>query len=387
VRRGTPPQGDHAWQHGVAGSDAYCGIVLAGTVAAVILETAGGARALAVAALAVAVPWYAIAGRSAVRGDPVPARTARYVLGLMVLLAVAQAASPWSSFALLAVCPQCFVLLPARWATGAVGAFNLVPVLRLAGDPGPALGEAGIALAVTAFAATFGRWIIRIIEQSRERANLVAELAAARAELARTERNAGALAERQRLATEIHDTLAQGFTSILMLLHAADAGPTPEEARTYLSQAARTAQENLAEARGLIAAQQPTPLNGSSLHEALSRITARLAEETGIAGVCDVTGDVRWLPSGAEVVVLRCAQEALANVRKHAAATTVTLRLDYLAAAIRLQVSDDGVGFGPERGRGLGLDGMDNRVAMAGGSLEVRSSPGAGTTLTVQVPA
>jgi signal transduction histidine kinase len=100
-----------------------------------------------------------------------------------------------------------------------------------------------------------------------------------------------------------------------------------------------------------------------------------------------VTGDVRWLPSAAEVVVLRCAQEALANVRRHSAATTVTVRLDYRDDAIRLHVSDDGAGFDLARARGTGLTGMDHRVAQAGGSLQVRSSPGTGTTLTVELPA
>jgi signal transduction histidine kinase len=87
------------------------------------------------------------------------------------------------------------------------------------------------------------------------------------------------------------------------------------------------------------------------------------------------------------VTVLRCAQEGLANVRKHSAAATVTVRLDYRPGAVRLCVSDDGAGFDPARERGLGLGGMRNRVAAAGGTLEVRSSPGSGATLTVQVPA
>lgn len=382
-----PPQNEHAWKRGVIGSDAYYGIVMAGTLVAVVLEAAGGERVLAVAALAAMVPWYVAVGRPAVRSDPVSARTMSYVLGLVALLAVAQIAAAGSSFVLFALCPQCFVLLPTWWATGAVAAFNLVPVLRLASNPGPALEVAGIAVGGVMFAATFGRWIIRIIEQSAERAELIAALADARAELARAEHDAGVLAERQRLATEIHDTLAQGFTSILMLLQAADIAATPEQARAHLSQAARTARENIAEARGLIAAQPPAALNGSPLHEALSQLTGRLAEETGIKAVCDVTGNAEWLPPAIEVVVLRCAQEALANVRKHSGAAEVMLRLDYRADAIRLCVRDDGAGFDPALACGLGLSGMRNRVAQAGGALEVRSSPGTGTTLTVEVPA
>jgi signal transduction histidine kinase len=383
----NPPASEHAWQRAIIGADAYYGMVLAATIAAAVAGSGGGDRLLAFSALAAMAPWYIVVGRPAARGDPVPARTMCYVLGLAVLLGIAQAADGWSSLALFALCPQCFVLLPAWPATGAVAAFNLVPVLELAGDPGAALRAAGIAVGVVTFAATFGRWIIRIVEQSTERAELVTALTAAQTELARAEHEAGALAERQRLAAEIHDTLAQGFTSILMLLHAADAAATPQQARTYLSQAARTATENLAEARGLIAAQQPAALRESSLHEALGRLAGQLAEETGIAANCGMTGDVRWLPSAAEVTVLRCAQEALANVRRHSAAAAVTLRLDYRNDAIRLRVSDDGAGFDPACQRGTGLAGMDQRVTRAGGLLQVHSSPGNGTTLTVELPA
>jgi signal transduction histidine kinase len=387
MRAETQPGSEHAWQGAVIGAEAYYGLVLAATIAVAVATSGGGGRVLAVTALAAMAPWYLVVGRPAARGDPVPARTMRYVLGLIVLLGIAQAADGWSSLALFALCPQCFVLLPTWPATGAVAAFNLVPVLKLAGDPGAALQAAGVAAGVVTFAATFGRWIIRIVEQSRERAELVATLTATQAELARAEHEAGAVAERQRLTAEIHDTLAQGFTSILMLLHAADAAATPQQARTYLSQAARTARENLAEARGLIAAQQPTALQESSLHEALGRLAGQLAEETGIAASCRVTGEMRWLPSAAEVTALRCAQEALANVRRHSAAATVTVELDYRADAIRLCVSDDGAGFDPARQRGTGLAGMNQRVAQAGGSLQVDSSPGAGTALTVELPA
>jgi signal transduction histidine kinase len=380
VHADTPSQAEHAWQRGAMGSDAYCGIVLAGTVAAVAVWTAGSGRLLAIAAIAAMAGWYVAIGRPAVRSSPVQARTAYYVLGITALLALAQAASAWSSLILFALCPQCFVLLPARWAISAVAAFNLVPVLRQAGHPAAALGQAAVAVGCVAFAATFGRWITAIIKQSRQRADLLAtqdEAAYA----------AGVQAERHRLSAEIHDTLAQGFTSILMLLQAADAATAPEQAQACLSQASRTARENLAEARGLITDQGPADLSGSPLPEALRRITARVAEETGITSRCEVTGDARWLPSAVEVTVLRCAQEALANVRKHSAAATVTVWLDYLPDAVLLRVSDDGTGFDPARERGLGLGGMSNRVAAAGGTLEVRSSPGSGATLTVRVPA
>jgi signal transduction histidine kinase len=385
VHADGPVHDQHAWRHRVTGADAYYGIVLAGTLAAVASGPPGSGRVLAMAALAAMAPWYAVLARSVTRGAA-QARTAWYVLGLAALLAVAQAVSPPSSFVLFALCPHVFILLRARWAITAVAVFNLVPVVRLAGHPGLAFGAAVIAAVVVVFAATFGRWINRIIEQSTERARLIAALAAAQDDLARAERDAGVLAERQRLTAEIHDTLAQGFTSIVMLLHAADAAETLDQARPYLGQASRTARENLAEARALIATLPPAALDESSLPEAVRRLAGRLAEETGITAECAVTGTVRPLSAATEAVVLRCAQEALANVRKHAVAATVTLGLDYQPGKVLLRVRDDGTGFDPARGRGHGLTSMRSRVAGTGGTLDVSSAPGVGTTVTVEVP-
>jgi len=385
VHADGPVHDQHAWRRRVTGADAYYGIVLAGTLAAVASGTAGTGRVLAMAALAAMAPWYAVLARSVTRGAA-QARTAWYVLGLAALLAVAQAVSPPSSFVLFALCPHVFILLRARWAIAAVAVFNLVPVARLADHPGLAFGAAVIAAGVVVFAATFGRWINRIIEQSAERARLIAALAAAQGDLARAERDAGVLAERQRMTAEIHDTLAQGFTSIVMLLHAADAADTLDQARLYLGQASRTARENLAEARALIATGPPAALDGSSLPEAVRRLAGRLAEETGITAECAVTGTVRPLSAAAEAVVLRCAQEALANVRKHAVAATVALGLDYQPGKVLLRVRDDGTGFDPARGRGHGLTSMRSRVAGTGGTLDVSSAPGIGTTVTVEVP-
>lgn len=366
--------------------DTYYGIVLAGTFGVVAYGTPGTARLVALAALAAMAPWYEVVGKPAKRSGSSRSRAACYLAGAAALLALAQWASGWSSFVVFALCPQAFVLLRARWAIIATAVFNLVPVLRLAGDPGLVVGAVGIAAGAVLFAATFGRWINRIIEQSTERADLIAALAAAQADLARAEHEAGVLAERERLTAEIHDTLAQGFASILMLLQAADGAATLDKARVHLGQACRTARENLAEARSLIAGQPPAALSGASLPEAARRLTGQLAEETGITARCQVTGAVRFLPPATEAVVLRCAQEALGNVRKHAAAATVALDLDYQPGKVRLCVRDDGSGFDPPRGYGMGLTGMRNRVVQAGGVLEVRSSPAAGTTVTVEIP-
>jgi signal transduction histidine kinase len=367
--------------------DAYYGVVLAGSVAAVWGTGAGTGRVGSIAALCALVPWYCLVGRRARRDSPVPARTVCYQLGVLGLLMTAQVTTLTSSVVLFALVPQSFMLLPIGWGMLALALFNVVPVVEAVNAPsfGVVAVVGAVALCV-AFGGQFSWWIQRIIQQSRERAELITELAATREELGESERQAGILAERQRLAMEIHDTLAQGFTSILMLLEAAESAP-PEQARVYRERAARAARENLVEARALVSAQPPAQLAGSSLPDALRRLAGRLGEETGVTTSWEVTGEQRGLHAGTEVIVLRCAQEALTNVRRHADAARAALRLHYLPGGVRLEVSDDGAGFDPATAAGFGLAGMRERVTRAGGDLTIRSTPGSGTVLSVEVPA
>jgi signal transduction histidine kinase len=195
-----------------------------------------------------------------------------------------------------------------------------------------------------------------ITEQSVRRQQLIDALEATREELARTERHAGALEERQRLAGEIHDTLAQAFTSIVMLL-------------------------------------RPESLERGSLPEALERATSQVTQQTGVAARTVVTGHPRPLPAALEITLLRAVQEALANVRRHAGARQVAVTLSYMEDVIVLDVCDDGVGFDPVarplapcRQGGLGLVAMRERVETLKGSLSVESAPGRGCTLVVELP-
>jgi signal transduction histidine kinase len=342
---------------------------------------------MSIAALCALVPWYCLVGRRALRDSPVPVRTVCYQLGVLGLLMTAQVTTLTSSVVLFALVPQSFMLLPIGWSMLALALFNVVPLVEALSAPSfGVVAVAGMVALCVAFGGQFGWWIQRIIQQSRERADLIAQLAATRAELAESERQAGMLAERQRLAMEIHDTLAQGFTSILMLLEAAESAP-PVQARVHRERAARAARENLVEARALVSAQPPTELAGSSLPEALRRLVGRLGEDTGVATSWELTGEPRGLHASTEVIVLRCAQEALTNVRRHADAARVALRLRYLPGGVRLEVSDDGAGFDPTAAAGFGLGGMRERVTPAGGHLAIRSTPGSGTVLTVEVPA
>lgn len=243
------------------------------------------------------------------------------------------------------------------------------------------------------FGVFFALWINSIINQSRERQRLIEELQTTREELAAEERRAGALEERGRLAREIHDTLAQGFISIVTHLEAADEELAPEtkSVRRHLDQARRTARENLVEARRLVAALRPEILESSSLPEALERLAARWSEETKVLAEVAVTGEQSRLPQELQVTLLRVAQEALSNVRKHAGASRTTLTLSYIEDLVALDVQDDGRGFDREQlpdgsEGGFGLEAMRERVEQLGGALLIESAPGEGTTLAVQLP-
>jgi signal transduction histidine kinase len=201
------------------------------------------------------------------------------------------------------------------------------------------------------------------------------------------ERDAGVLQERQRLAREIHDTLAQGLTGIVAQLEAAaQARKSGTDDTGYLEAAAELARENLEEARRSVRALGPGELEGARLPDALAQVTGSWAARTNVPVAFTTTGEARSLHPEVEVALLRAAQEALANVAKHAGATRVGLTLSYMEDLVTLDVRDDGVGFEHTRG-GFGLTGMLQRVRSVGGELAVESRLGEGTAISASVPA
>jgi signal transduction histidine kinase len=334
-----------------------------------------------------------VVGRPQIYGGLVSARSWLYLVGITALFGAAVYQAPNAWFLAFALSPQCFFMLPFRQAMIAVLMFNAVAaVVLIVRHPGRDIlpqsllnGGFGVGLAFV-----YGRFANTIIDQSQERAELIGQLEATRAELASVHHQAGTLAERQRLAGEIHDTLAQGFSSVIMLLQAAETGlgpDAPEPARRQISLAAETARENLAEARGLVAALAPADLASGNLPGALRRVTERLGAETGIEATFTEDGEPRPLPATLDVVLLRVAQETLANVRKHAEAGTVRVSLRYTGGTVSLQVSDDGGGFAVDGATsGYGLRGMRERLDQVNGRIEVTSGPGAGTCVRAEVP-
>jgi signal transduction histidine kinase len=208
-------------------------------------------------------------------------------------------------------------------------------------------------------------------------------------------RRAGMIGERKRLAREIHDTLIQGFASIVVNLEAAEGslGEFPGPYARHLDEARATAREGLSEARRIVWALRPGALDGAPLPDALARLAGRWSKATGVRADVAVTGEAVPLSTEAEVTLLRVAQEALNNVGKHAGARRAVLTLSYMGDNVTLDVTDDGVGFetegaasqaGPDGGFGLGA--MRERVEGVGGTLLVESEVGGGTTLAVGLP-
>ncbi|CAN5351876.1 hypothetical protein BH24ACT19_BH24ACT19_09070 [soil metagenome] len=202
----------------------------------------------------------------------------------------------------------------------------------------------------------------------------------------------GAVEERNRLAREIHDTIAQGLTAATLQLESADAlldaGSSPEKAREHLLRALSLTQSNLEEARRSVLDLRAAPLEGRSLSRALRVLVERWEAETGIAARYKSVNGGRPFPPSVEVALYRICQEALTNVARHAEAGRADVRLVAAPGQVRLVVEDDGRGFDvsnmPEDRHGL--VGMNERARMLGGTLEIRSSPGAGTRVEATVP-
>ena len=363
--------------------DVYFGVVAVAVATAVLLADNHPlwGRLLAAGVLAVMAALHLAIGRRLIDRN---ASSTLFAIVQIALFAVAVALVPFTTWLLFAMIPMIFQLTEMRSAIVLVVAVNLVaPIRDLFLSPREVRADLVIAVISAAAGVWLGFWIIRVIEQSTERGVLIAELEASRAEVSRLSHEAGVAAERARLAGEIHDTLAQGFTSIITLLQAAD--PALKDERLAL--AVRTAKENLAESRALVAALAPAALSEGSLPDSVRRQAARFAEETGTSATVRVTGEERPLPTKVEVVLLRTAQEALTNVRRHASAREAAVLLAYAPSSVRLVVRDDGRGFDPAAADGFGLNGMRARADQVQGLLTVHSDPDTGTTIELEVPA
>lgn|SRR5680860_428250 len=289
-------------------------------------------------------------------------------------------------------------LLPMRWGLAAVSASTVAAVAGFAWHEhgltaamilGPALGAAVAVATVLGYQALY--------RESEARQRLIEDLTAARADLAAAEHAGGVLAERERLAREIHDTLAQGLSSIQLLLRAAErALPNRSEAALdHVQQARQAAVDNLAEARRFVRDWTPPNLEAGSLPAALRQLCATTTDASGLAVQSHISGTPAKLPTAHEIALLRIAQSALANTVQHAQATRVELTLSYMDTEVARAVVDDGTGFNPDlvappgqgpAGTGFGLGSMRARARALQGSVAVESAPGRGTAVAVTLP-
>lgn len=340
-----------------------------------------------------------------------PRSNLAFIAALTVIAAVGVSAEPNLATLQVILFPMVWMLAPGYASAVALsaGVATLLGVGMWAGlSP---LSEHALVTAVAsqclsfAFAVGIGSWLSHAYREGAEARSLVAKLTASRDEVARLSERAGAAAERERLSRELHDTLTQSLTGLVMLAERAghqEAGHQeasgsgaahPDELAATLSLVERAARQALAEARSLVA--EHHPIGDRGLTASLRRIAAQTAEETGLEVSVDVTG--HELPRDDQVVVLRCAQEALANVRKHAGATRVSVRLAGSGGGTLFTVLDDGVGpadapaappaatAAASRG-GFGLPGLRERVTLVGGELQFGPAPGGGSLLRVRLP-
>ncbi|WP_078847057.1 sensor histidine kinase [Streptomyces xiamenensis] len=323
---------------------------------------------------------------------PAGSRLARLaaVVAVWAVLVVMAPSFAWCAVPLLYTGLRVLPPRPALALVGLLTALVVAAQLRLADrlDPTVLLAPPAIAAVATA-----------VFEQMRRQATrqheLIETLLRTRRDLAATMRREGILTERQRLAMEIHDTLAQSLSSQRMLLQAADRlwDTDRAQARAHVRTAGTVADHGLTEARRFVHDLAPADLaRADGLPEALGALAARTSGPE-LSVHCHIEG-ARDLPEDTQSALLRIAQGALANVREHAGATTAVLTLTFLEDRVLLDVADDGRGFDPALAlpgegpapRGHGLPAMRARAGRLGGALTIESAPDRGTVVSVAVP-
>jgi signal transduction histidine kinase len=287
-------------------------------------------------------------------------------------------------------------------AISQIGGFGIVALQRDLGAFAILLAfNVGIAVTMTHLgtmnsehAARRAEMLSRLTEANDKLASALAENAGLHAQLLVQAREAGILDERQRMAGELHDVLAQGLTGIVTQLEAADqAAGRESDRRRHLDTAKQLARDSLTEARRSVQALRPQQLTQTALPDALAEVVDGWSARNAVAAELITTGAPRPLLPEIETALLRTAQEALANVARHADAGRVALTLSYMEDLVTLDVRDDGAGFDPARARaeesdgGYGLTAMRERVQRIAGTLAVESEPGAGTAISACVPA
>ena len=291
--------------------------------------------------------------------------------------------------ALVTIALMTAAVIAAQWAASGLAVPHPASVV------GPLLGAGFSVVTGLAYRALYHE-----AENQRRAAD---ELRRTRAELAETQHDAGVLAERGRLAREIHDTLAQGLSSIVLMARAAEKSLADGDEGTAVERlrlVQQTAAENLAEARNFVRGLASPHLQESSLAESLQRLCRETEQAVAARGSrlrCrfELDGGPADLPQPHRAALLRAAQASLANVAEHAGAGTAVVTLAVLGTEVTLDIYDDGAGFDPAAlaghgartdGTGFGLTSLRSRVEALHGTLELQSAPGEGTVVAIRLP-
>ncbi|WP_454978722.1 sensor histidine kinase [Corynebacterium propinquum] len=303
-------------------------------------------------------------------------------------------------FVTLALLPRPANLLAVAvlWAAGVVVAWLHPQHWHIAVAIGPGIG--------TVFAVAIYVSYRALHREALTQRRIAEQLAATQQELAATEHQAGRLEERERLARDIHDTLAQGLSSIVLLARAGRASASTGKAASPESKNAATdvfstiedtARDNLAEARRFVR-DLTAPSAQADLPDAITEILQRMRRRGSGLGEstefrANFSGDThRRLPESVVTAVVRCVQEALNNVAKHAAANNAVVSIAVLGDELTVDIFDDGRGFDPARApqqessHGYGLGGIQQRIAALSGTVNIESSPGEGTVVAARIP-
>ena len=367
-------------------------------------------RAVALALAALAAAWITVYMRMpGIRRGEHQVAAAGYFFGLVVIGAVMMLHHPLFFPVLITGFFHAYILRPWPVVFLGIGLTSLVLNSQVAEQPAdPTATELLVFLVIVAVQTVAISGGVMVGQKTTdllcERRETVAQLQAALREneglhvqLMTQAHEAGVLDERQRLAREIHDTLAQGLTGIITQLEAATR--TRDDAadhRRHIDVAMRLARDSLADARRSVLELAPEPLENARLPEALAEVGRRWSSGNGVTAEVITTGSGQRLHPATEVTLLRVAQEALANVARHANASRVGVTLSYMDNVVTLDVRDDGAGFVPPAAAatngggpsgGFGLTAMRQRLAQVGGVLAIESEPGAGTSISASVPA
>jgi signal transduction histidine kinase len=382
-------------------------ILLATSVAITLVVSAAPRqdRALTFGLAALAAAWVYLLFTRAPRPrlDHQP-RMRAYVVGLIALATLLMLREPFFFVFAITGFVHASLLRPWPLAVGAIAATSIAIHTSITGFPWPSVDLwvlFGTIILIQTIAISVGTVFgERLSTVSEERRQAVERLEVAIEEneglhrqLIAQAREAGVLDERQRLAREIHDTLAHDLTAIVTQLEAAlQSDDDPTEHRRHLESAAALARGGLVEARRSVDAARPEALEGATLPEALASVASRWSKLNAISVDVTTTGEPIALDPEIESALFRTAQEALANVARHSGASRAGLTLSFMGDVVALDVRDDGAGFevGATRSRearGFGLTAMRQRIERVAGTLTIESRPGRGTAVSARVPA